>query len=51
VSVRPSVRIGDSSAPNVRIFVKFDRLFEGFRDFVEDINVSLKTDKNNWLFT
>jgi hypothetical protein len=52
LSVRPSVRPSacNNSAPTERIFMQFD-IWGFFRKFVEKIQVSLKSDKNNGYFT
>jgi hypothetical protein len=49
MSVCPSVRIENNSAPTRRILTKFDFLFS--RKSVETIQVSLQSDNNNRYFT
>ena len=49
-SVRPSVRLSwNNSAPIGRILIKFHK--SSIRKPVEKIQVSLKSEKNNWYFT
>jgi hypothetical protein len=51
ISVRPSVRLSawNNSAPNGRILIKLN-IWAFFRKYVEKIQVSLKSDKNNGYF-
>jgi hypothetical protein len=52
MSVRPSCRLSawNNSAPTWWILTKF-HIWAFFRKSVEKIQVSLKSDKNNWYFT